>query len=205
MDNQEAEYQEEAQEPVESNEQENDEHEGGQGFTINADQIEESIKQQMDDKQEKQLDRLLDEGNNLLFGKDTHYQLLSGLENSKNIAKDLGEGAYNMMMSLIKQGANVPGEIIPAAGAILMARVAEFINQSGMATITDDDYGNAVEMFGHLIMRHDPQFMERMKQNIGQTQPQEMAQGSDMSMDSAGQISAQQPNGLLNMTGNIGG
>lgn len=181
---------------------------GGQS-TIDADLIEEHVKQQMDEQQQKNLDRLLDEGNELLFGKETHYQLLKGLEKSQNIAKDLGEGAYSMMMALIKQGANIPGEIILPAGAILIARVASFMNESGMIAVTDDDYANAVETFGHLIMQHDPQFMARMKQNTGQMQPQEVEQDTGIASSgdgqNAGQMPAQGMGGLLDMTGRTGG
>lgn len=178
-------------------------------YSINPDQIEEHIRQQMNDKQEKQMNRLLDEGNNLLFGKETHYQLLNGLEKSNNIAKDLGEGAYGMMMMLIRQGANIPGEIIIPTGAILISRVASFLNESGMIKVSDDDFAASVETFGHLIMQHDPQFMERMKQNTGQIPGQGITQSTDMATGSDGQNAGQAPlqrqGGLLNMTGRSGG
>jgi hypothetical protein len=168
----------------------------GGGFTIDADLIEEHVKQQMDKNDQNKLDRLLEEGNELLFGKETHYKMLEGIENSQNISKDLGEGAYSMMMLLIKQGANIPGEIIPPAGAILIARVADFLNQSGLNKVSDEDFSNAVETFGHLIMQHDPQFMERMKQNTGGQDAAAMQQDQQ-----APPMPQQGGGGLLNMTG----
>lgn len=181
----------------------------GSQFTIDANLIEEHVKQQMDEQQQEKLDLLLDEGHELLFGKETHYQLLSGLKKSQDIAKDLGEGAYSMVMALIKQGANIPRGIIVPAGGILIAQVASFLNESGMIAVTDDDYANAVETFGHLIMQHDPQFMARMKQNTGQMQPQEAEQDADIASGNAGQNTGQMPaqgmGGLLDMTGRTGG
>ncbi|MEG7689000.1 hypothetical protein U2044_15515, partial [Listeria monocytogenes] len=69
----------------------------GSAFTINSDQIEAGVKDQMDKTQSSNLDRVLSEGNKLLFGKDTHYQLMDSLQGSADISGDLGNGAFNMM------------------------------------------------------------------------------------------------------------
>ena len=163
-------------------------------FTIDPAVIEEHIRENLDDDQEKSLDKLLDEGKELLFGEESHYQLLKGLEQSQDLGKDLGEGAYGMILMLVKQGADLSGEVVPSAAAILISRVADFLNQAQMVQVTDDDVSNAIETFGHLIMQHDPQYMGRMKQSLGQAgamqQPQEQQAQPIL-----------QPGGLLNTTG----
>lgn len=166
-------------------------------FTINSDQIESSIKEQMDKQQSANLDRVLTEGNELLFGKETHYQLMDQLKNSQNLSADLGNGAFGVMSILIKEGGNtMPGDIVLPAGMILMARASEFLNQSGLAQITDDDFEEAAHIFSVKIMdTYDPEFRNKMQQHSGQ-------QGQEQPMPPEQQGSVPQPNGaLLNMTG----
>jgi hypothetical protein len=141
----------------------------GSAFTINSDQIEAGVKDQMDKTQSGNLDRVLSEGNKLLFGKDTHYQLMDSLQGSADISGDLGNGAFNMMGMLLKSSGNsIPGDVILPAGVILLARASEFINESGIATVTDDDFENAAHIFSVKIMNaYDPDFQEKMKLHAG--------------------------------------
>lgn len=141
----------------------------GSAFTINSDQIEAGLKDQMDKTQSSNLDRVLSEGNKLLFGKDTHYQLMDALQGSADISGDLGNGAFNMMGMLLKSSGNsIPGDVILPAGVILLARAAEFLNESGIANVTDDDYENAAHIFSVKIMNaYDPDFQEKMKAHAG--------------------------------------
>lgn len=118
---------------------------GGQeepgGFTIDPGQVEQGIKKQMKPDQVKNLDRVLTEGNKLLFGKDTHYQLMDGLIDSKDIPGDLGNGSFTLLMMLYKGGGyTMPTDIMDAVGTILLARACAFLSQAGMVQVTDDDY-----------------------------------------------------------------
>lgn len=137
------------------------------GFTINAQEIEGAIEQHMDENQRKKLDRVLDTGHELLFGKETHYKIMDGIKDSQDIGKDLGEGAFHLMMILFKQSKNtLPGDIIIPAGVILLANAAEFLSQSGMP-ITDDDFEEATHTFTTLTMNTlDPSFKQRMQQQM---------------------------------------
>lgn len=167
-------------------------------FTINCDQIEEAIKAKMDDRQEPDLDRVLEAGNELLFGEETHYQLMDSLKDSKNIAQDLGNGAFNVMALLIKNGGNtMPGDVVLPAGMILMARAAEFINdpKSGFPPITDDDFEEASHIFSTKIMNtYDPEFRKKVEQYGGQEQPSALAEDPPQQ----GAMVQPQGGGLLN-------
>lgn len=176
------------------------------GFTINAMEIEEAIEQHMDDRQRKNLDRVLDTGHELLFGKETHYQLMSGLKGSQDIGSDLGEGAFHLMMILFKQSKNtLPGDVIIPAGIILLANAAEFVAQSG-TPITDDDFENAAHTFTTLTMNTlDPSFRDKVKQqmpndmgaaNMQQSMPDNMQQQDQQ----PSQPFMQQGGGLLDST-----
>lgn len=130
---------------------------GEPGFTIDANQIEDTIKEHIDPKQISALDRVVKAGHELMFGKDTHNKIMDGLEGSQDIGGDLGSGAANMMMLLFKQSGNtIPGDVIIPAGVILLARAGEFFNESGIP-ITDDDFEEAVHTFTTLtIDKLDP-------------------------------------------------
>lgn len=161
---------------------------GTGSFTIDPGQIEQGIKKQMKPDQAKNLDRVLTEGNKLLFGKDTHYQLMDGLKDSKDIPGDLGNGAFALFMMLYKGGGyTMPTDIMMAVGAILIARACAFLSQAGMVQVTDDDYEEAVHVYSvKLHSTLDPSFKERMSKSIGggQQQPEQPQQP--------------QPSGILN-------
>lgn len=164
-------------------------------FSIDSQQIESAIKDQMDDKQAKNLDIVLKKGNELIFGKETHYQLMDSLKDSQDVGKDLGSGAAGLMASLIKSSGNsIPGDVVIPAGIILLARAAEFVNKSGMNTITDDDFEEAAHVFNtHINNAFNPEFRERMKQSAGEQQPEQPVEQA--------QMQAPQGGGLLQQSG----
>lgn len=142
----------------------------GSAFTINSDQIEAGVKDQMDKTQSGNLDRVLSEGNKLLFGKDTHYQLMDSLQGSADISGDLGNGAFNMMGMLLKSSGNsIPGDVILPAGVILLARASEFLNESKTVQVTDDDFEEAAHLFTVKTMNaYDTDFQSKMKEYSAQ-------------------------------------
>lgn len=170
-------------------------------FTVNSHQIEAAVKEKMDDRQEPDLDRVLEQGTELLFGEETHYKLMDQLADSKNIAADLGNGGFNFMALLIHQsGGTIPGDVILPAGTILMARASEFLNESGVAKVTDEDFEEASHIFGTKIMHtYDPEYKERMQQYSGQAAPDQQ-----MQPDQPQGAMPQAGGGLLNMTGKEG-
>lgn len=162
--------------PEEQNEgNEQGENESGD-FTINADQIQSGIKDQLDEKQNKALIRILDAGNKLLFGKETHYDVMEGLTDNDDtqLADELGKGGIAIANLLFqKSGGTMPQELIIPAGVILMARVAEFLNQIGHK-INDDIFHNAVVMFDSGLKQSvDPKYKDMVDQAMSDSGAQE--------------------------------
>lgn len=160
-------------------------------FTIDSQQIETGIKEQMDKTQSSNLDRVLNEGNALLFGEDTHYQLMDSLQGSKDIAGDLGNGAFNIMSMLLKESGNsIPGDVILPAGVILLARASEFLNESQTVQVTDDDFEEAAHLFTVKTMNaYDTDFQGKMKEYSaqgGQVGAGDGAQPEESGMQSQG-------------------
>lgn len=164
------------EEQNEGNEQ--GENEAGE-FTINADQIQSGIKDQLDEKQNKALIRILDAGNKLLFGKDTHYDVMEGLtdDDDTQLADELGKGGISIANLLFqKSGGTMPQELIIPAGVILMARVAEFLNQTGHK-INDDIFHDAVVMFDSgLKQSADPKYKDMVDQVMNDSGAQDQEQ-----------------------------
>jgi len=134
---------------------------------VEAQQIEDGIKEHLKKPDIPKLDRILKAGTELLFGKDSHYKMLDGLESSQDVSGDLGKGAFGMALMLLKQSGNtLPGELLIPAGVILLARLVEFMNSegSGMPQVSGDDYEQAVHVFTTLTMdKLDPEFKNKLQ------------------------------------------
>lgn len=156
------------------------------GFTIDPGQVEQSLKDQMEPGDISDLNRVLKEGNKLLFDKNTHYQMMKGIETTKDLPGDLGMGAFGLMMMLFKGGKySMPTQLLQPAGTILLTRACAYIAESGIAPITDDDYEEAMHIFTTHLQNLNPKFKERMVQSLGQGGQEQVSQ-------------QQQPQGVLN-------
>lgn len=166
------------------------------GFSINATQIEDAIKEHIEPKQVSALDRVVKAGHELMFGKDTHNKIMDGLEGSQDIGGDLGSGAASMMLLLFKQSGNtIPGDVIIPAGVILLARAGEFFKESGIP-ITDEDFEEAVHTFSTITMNKlDPEFQRKVAGYNG-SQEQQGKQELTQQQAIPGNVG-----GLLNSTG----
>lgn len=165
-----------------------EEQESGE-FTIDSDQIEAGIKKQFDESQIKALNRILDAGNKLIFSKDTHNQIMQGLndDDDTKLADELGKGGISLAIMLYeKSGGTMPQELIIPAGVILLARVAEFLKQTGHR-INDEIFHDAVTMFqSGLSQRADPTYHDKVKQAMNYSDQQ-------MTQDQSNAQSSQQP------------
>ena len=154
---------------------------GNSDFTIDSDQIEAGIKKQLDATQSKALNRILEAGNQLIFSKDTHNQVMDGLNDNDDtqLADELGKGGISLASILFeKSGGTMPQELIIPAGVILLARVAEFLDKTGHK-INDEIFSQAVEMFRDgLNQKADPTYHDKIKQAMGD-QPQEQPQAQE--------------------------
>jgi len=139
--------------------------------------IEPPIRDQMNEKQNKELDRVLSAGMKLIFGKETHEQLFSNIrpEDEIPIEDELGAAATNIMLVMFqKSGNSIPGEVIIPAGTILLARATDYINEAGIAQVTDEQFGSAVELYSDMIQaKLNPEYEQKMQ--AGQQQQQQQS------------------------------
>ena len=162
------------------------------GNEVNADQIAEAIMQNMDDQQQQNFNTLFQRGRNCCLARETHYQIMDNLKKSNDVVQDLGYGAYQLMITMIQSGGlsvqdrpDVSAVIIPS-GVILMSLAAEFMNESNeFPDITLDQFGDAVEIFTHMMLKHDPEFNQEQEE-VPEQQMQEQPQPSGALLNMGG-------------------
>jgi len=139
--------------------------------------IEPSIREQMDDNQNSDMDKVINAGMKLLFGKETHKKLFEAIrpEDDIPIEDELGTAAVNIMMIMFqKSGNSIPGEVMIPAGTILLARAVDYINESGIAQVTDEQFGLALEMFVDVLQsKFSPEGQSQGEQPQDGEQPQQ--------------------------------
>lgn len=88
----------------------------------------------------------------IVLNDKTHHLLLQALQGPGPIAQKLAEGVNALLKIVFSQGRGaLPPELLVPAGVYLVARIANFLNQSGLAQVADDDIGTATQTLIHLI------------------------------------------------------
>lgn len=136
----------------------------------------------------------------MIFGKDSHYKIFEGIEQSKDIGGDVGKGMFAVMVSLVESGKGSilreHGDVLIPAGTILLARVYEFMNTegSGMPPLSDDDYEEANHVFSSMIQyKYDAEYKKAIDEHRGQ-----QGQQADQPEQPTPQGQPGQPQALLN-------
>lgn len=125
--------------------------EGGGGLTITPQSVQEKL--HLQPKQVPILQRVVVAGMKIMFDAKTHKLMLDTLQGQGDIATKLGQGITGLMGLLMKEAKGaIPGEMIIPAGIVLMAHAAEFVDKTG-TPVTDEDFGNGVQVFVHTIMK----------------------------------------------------
>lgn len=158
-------------------EMEQPEGEQAQGLTFTTEQLVDSFKQNMDKEQVKDMGLIIEEGKQLMFGPESHSQIMGMLEGSQNIGQDLGNGAFDAMSMILKSMAEekpeeeIDGKSILPAGVALISLALEFVNEAGMALVSDETFEEATHIFSTKMMdTYDPEFKGRREQ-YGAPQP----------------------------------
>ena len=138
------------------------------GLSFTTEQLIDSFKEKMKPESTKNMMMVIDAGKQLLFGEESHYQLMGMLDGSKNIGKDLGNGAFDAMTLVLKsmgdRAATADGEAILPAGVALIAMTLEYLGETG-TPVSEDDFEEATHIFGTRMMdAHDPEFKQRREQ-----------------------------------------
>jgi len=119
-------------------------------LTVSSGQLADEIFKQLPPELHQPLKQLLTAGMQLLFSKDSHDLLMNGINENDEVplSDELAVGAVSMFKIMMgKAKGQIPGEIIMPAAAILIARVLEFLQESGSTEVNDQVFSDAMEMF----------------------------------------------------------
>lgn len=124
-------------------------------------------------------ERLVTAGMKIMFEKKSNKLLLQQLQRDVPMAKRLGEGTAALVLILWdRSNQTMPPQLIIPVGTELLLQAADFAKQSGIATITNQDIGDGVQVFLNLIFEKfniDPAKLEQMMGNFDQSKIQEVA------------------------------
>jgi len=121
-------------------------------WTIDPDLIEQEILKKAG-AHSNAIQRVVLAGMKLLFSPETHDKLFNSINRSVPIEDALGSSAVHIMMLLMNQAKNMPGEAVIPAGTILLARAIDFIHKTNMFPVTDQTFYDALQMFIAVMKR----------------------------------------------------
>ena len=154
-------------------------------LTITAEHAKQSLFQNLGEKEQDIIGRVIYAGMKMLFTKEMNDRVVEGIQRQDGIPIEdkLGIGVGHTLVMLYNEskGTMPLGALLPA-GYVLLAKMYEFVRDTGMAQLTDEDYGESLQMMNAVINRtFNPEFnsdlVEQGKAVISQgQQTQQQAQ-----------------------------
>jgi hypothetical protein len=179
------------------------------GLSITADHAKQSLFQSLDEEQQDIIGRVIYAGMKALFAdKKLTDRVVEGIrrEDGMDISDKLGIGVGHTLVTLFNESkSTIPlGALLPA-GYVLLAKMCEFVNDAGLGKVTDEDYGEALQMMNAVINKvFNPMFnkslVEQGKEAQAQGQ-QTQQQAQQQPAQPAPQPQPAQPGGLLSAGG----
>lgn len=127
-------------------------------------------------------DKICLAGMKVMFSKETHGQLLQGLQESEDKLKTAIEGVIGLLGILYKESRNtMPVGPMILAGQSLMMEALDFMEQGGMVEVTPDLLAEATQSYIETLLPKLGVTPDKMQALMSQTQgvmsdPQKMAQ-----------------------------
>ena len=109
----------------------------------------EQMKLVQDENERAALKEVIDNGTELMLGEQSEFRLFDEIrpEEEVPIEDQLGAAGFGFMLMLQKSSGNsIDGKILGLAAPVLLARAAEFMNETGIADISDQEYAEAYKM-----------------------------------------------------------
>ena len=99
------------------------------------------------------LDRIIIAGMRIMFSAQTHQMMLQELQAPGAISDKLAQGITKLILLMLKESnGTMPPDLFIPAGTILLAKAAEFLNQSG-TPVSEDDFRQAIVKLTALIKK----------------------------------------------------
>ena len=158
-------------------------------LTITADHAKASLFKNLNPQEQSVVGRVIYAGMKLLFDQSMNSKIVEGLKQTvdskkMDVADALGVGIGHTLVMLYNEskGTMPLGALMPA-GYVLLAKMFEFVNATKMYPVTDEEYGQALQMTNAVINKtFNPEFNKDLVAQ-GQTaiqQGQQTQQASGM-------------------------
>ena len=127
-------------------------------------------------------DKIVMAGMKVMFSKDTHGQLLQGLQESEEKLKTAVEGVIGLLGILFKESKNtMPVGPMILAGQSLLMEGLDFMEQGGMIEVTPDVLGEATQLYIETLLPKIGLTPDKMQALMSEAQgvmsdPEKMAQ-----------------------------
>lgn len=126
---------------------------------------------------QKAYERVVVAGMKMMFSKETNKYMLKQLEGPGSMAEKLGGGVAELMLALFMQSnKTMPPQVIIPAGTELLVQAADFINQAGLAEVTNRDVGDGVQIMMSIIFKQFGVDPTKLMQKIDQFDPRQVQQ-----------------------------
>lgn len=178
-------------------------------LTITAEHAKQSLFQNLGEQEKNIIGRVIYAGMKVLFAtSELTGQMVEGIkrDDGMDIEDKLGIGVGHTLVVLYNEskGTMPIGALLPA-GYVLLAKVYEFVDQTGLAQVTDEDYGESLQMMNAVINRvFNPEFngdlAEQGKSAVAQGQQTQQQAQPTQEQPTAQPVKAQ-PAGLINARG----
>lgn len=133
-------------------------------LTITAEHAKQSLFKNLGDKEQNVIGRVIYAGMKMLFTKEMNDKVVESIKNREqdgmDISDKLGVGIGHTLAALYTEskGTMPLGALLPA-GYVLLAKMYEFVDQTGLAKVTDEDFGESMQMVNAVINKiFNPQF-----------------------------------------------
>ena len=135
-----------------------------QGDDLSLESVEKNIK--MPPELQEAYERVVIAGMKVMFSKETHRIMLKELQKQGPVADRLGKGIAGLMLLLFKESnQTMPPQVIFPAGIELMMQAVDFMKQTGMQKVANQDIGMAIQIMIATIAEKfgvDPARLEQM-------------------------------------------
>jgi hypothetical protein len=153
-------------------------------LTITADHAKASLFKSLKPEEQSIIGRVIYAGMKMLFDQTMNDKVVEGLKQAvegkgMDVADALGIGVGHTLVIMYNEskGTMPLGALLPA-GYVLLAKMFEFVNETKMFPVTDEDFGQAMQMTNAVINRtfnpdHNKDLVEQGKSAISQGQQTE--------------------------------
>lgn len=145
-----------------------------EGGELNLEAIQKNIK--MPPELQEAYERVVVAGMKVMFSKESHQMMLKEIQGEGPVSEKLGKGIAGLMLLLFKESnETIPPQVIIPAGVELLVQAADFVKKSDIEQVTNEDIGNAIEVFITMILdkfgADSKQIMAMVNQYSGENLP----------------------------------